>query len=159
SFVSLRLAMKAGEPERLVYSLALAACTYSVSSARGEKKASRLLEACRSIVEKNSSSRSKGVAALGEGIAAFSTGQWRRAIERLRTAETLISHSGAGLNWELATVHFILKQTQVIVGQHAEVARCLPELLKQAEDRGDLFLLNSLRGYVVPTLHLVADQA
>lgn len=159
SFISLRLALKAGEPERLVYSLALAACTYAVSSARGEKKAGRLLEVCRSIAEKNSTPRSNGVAALGEGIAAFSTGQWRRAIERLGTAETLISHCGAGLNWELAAVHFILTQTQVVVGQHAEVARRLPELLKQAEDRGDLFLLNSLRAYVVPTLHLVADHA
>jgi hypothetical protein len=157
SFVSLQLALKAGEPERLVYALALTASAYSVASARGERKAGRVLETCRSLVERYPCARSRGVIALAEGIVALSTGQWRRTITSLQTAEAILSENRSGCTWELATIHYVMTLAKVTVGDYIELSRSIPDLLKQTEERGDLFLLNSLRAYVVPMLHLVAD--
>ena len=158
SSVSLDLSLKAGEPKRLIYSLAMEASAQSCLSARGEKKGERILTLCRSLASSHPSRMSKGIVEVGDGFLAFSTGQWRRAVEKLTTAETLLAEDCTGVNWELASIQYLRTLSQVNLGMFSQVARSLPATLKQAEDRGDEYLLNSLRGYVVPFIHLAGDN-
>jgi hypothetical protein len=61
------------------------------------------------------------------------------------------------VNWELASIQYLRTLSYVNMGKFLEVGRCLPALLREAEERGDLYLLNSLRGYVVPAIYLAQD--
>jgi serine/threonine protein kinase/tetratricopeptide (TPR) repeat protein len=157
SSVSLWFALKAGEPNRLIYSLALEASGMAATSARSERKGERLLALCQSLVKRYPSRWSQGISALGDGFMAFATAQWQRADASFTRAETFLAEGCPGVNWELASIQYLRTLSQVNMGRFSEVSRCLPGLLREAEERGDLYLLNSLRGYVVPVLHLAAD--
>jgi eukaryotic-like serine/threonine-protein kinase len=158
SSVSLWFALKAGVPGRLIYSLAMEASALAATSARAERKGEQLLVLCQSLVKRYPSRQSQGVAALGEGFLAFTTSQWPRAVENLTKAETFLAEDCPGMNWERASIQYLRTLSLVNMGRFAQLSRCLPGLLREAEDRGDLYLLNSLRGYVVPALHLVEDR-
>lgn len=155
---SLLLAIKAGEPHRLAQAIALESCALAVSSASGETKALSFLETCRSLLEQHPDARSRAVYVMADGLVAFSTGRWHKAIRSLGDAEYLLTHECKGANWELSTTRYTSLLSYVNAGDYNEVSRRVPELLAIAEDSGDLYLLNWLRAYPVPIMHLAGDR-
>jgi hypothetical protein len=155
---ALLLALEAGEPNRIIYSLALETAARAVSSSRGEREAERLLVICRDLVRQHPSPRSRMMLAMGEGLVGFATGQWERAVRCLSEGEAILDRECPGMNWECTTITYTLTLSHVNAGHYEQVAPRLPDLLRLAEERGDLYLLNSLRAYVVPLTCLAADN-
>jgi hypothetical protein len=155
---SLLLALRAGEPYRLSQAIALESCALAVSSAGGEVKALAMLEHCHSLLEQYPHPRSRAVCVMANGLVAFSTGRWHKAIRSLAEAEHLLTHECTGANWEVSTTRYISVLSYVNAGDYNEVSRRVPELIRIAEETGDLYLLNWLNAYPVPVANLAADR-
>jgi hypothetical protein len=77
---------------------------------------------------------------LWEGIAAFLTGQWKKASDLCGRAATALREECTGVTWELNMAHNFFLGGLVSQGELREASRHLPALLASAGERGNFYL-------------------
>jgi hypothetical protein len=73
-------------------------------------------------------------------------------------AASILRDQCTGVAWEMATAHMMGSVSLFLMGDLKELGRRLPQILKDAEARGDLYELTDLRTRLSHTLHLAADD-
>jgi hypothetical protein len=93
-----------------------------------------------------------------KGVVAALAGNWRSALLCCNQAETIFRGSCTGAVWELDTTHRFLLRVLVYMGEIGELTRRLPLLLKEAEERDDLYAVINIGLMAGTFVWLAADD-
>jgi hypothetical protein len=155
---ALRLALRAGEPGRLVPALALEGAHESIGGARKRRRADRMLRAADGLARELGRPYELGVVAMARGIAAALAGEWEDGRAFCDEAAAIFRNKCTGVPWELGTSHRFALWPLMFMGEVAEIARRLPGLIKEAKERDDLYGVTNLCLGMRTFVHLAADE-
>jgi eukaryotic-like serine/threonine-protein kinase len=155
----LRLALAAGEPGRVARALSLEAGYRFASGTRGGGSAGRTLALAEDLAHRlGDPPHLAGLNTLMAGIGGVCTGKWEVAEDACRRAENVLRDECNGVGWELSSARLFRLLALWQLGRVRDIAERLPAVLREAEDRGDLFAVTSYRTCFTPLLLLAADQ-
>jgi len=153
---SLRLALEAGEPERVAR--AAGAMAASVSSQGKVRRAARLMAVASAAAERAGSKTARAwLAGMREFSAFFGSAEWKRVIEDGSEALRLFREAGFGRSWETDTSLLYRARARLALGDLVVLAGEVSENIRSAARSGNRFLEVSLRSSF-SFLHLVADD-
>ncbi len=155
---SLRMALKAGEPRRLASALTWEAAHEAVGGTASRQRVARLLGAAEPLVRQVPDPYLLGLVALAKGIAAALEGNWPEGCAQCDRGAEALRTTCRGVLWELGTAHRFALWPLMFMGEVAEIERRLPALVKEAEDRDDLYEVTNLCLVIRTFLRLAADQ-
>jgi tetratricopeptide (TPR) repeat protein len=133
-------ALDVGDPYRVARALALEAGFSVVGVGAGLRRSVEFSRRAEALAEDVGHQYVAALTSLWAGIAAFLTGQWRRAAELCGRAVTTLRDECTGVTWELNMAHNFFLGGLVAQGELREVARHLPGLLHLARERGNFYL-------------------
>ncbi len=150
---SLLLALQVGEPDRLSRALAIEAVYAAQMS--GPARARRLLAEAARLAERNRQPHALGTLAATTGLVEYVFGNYELARSHLERAHQYFL-ACIGVAWEISVTRLFAMICLYYEGRLDELARRLPPILAEAEDRGDLFAATSIR---IATQHVVLIAA
>jgi hypothetical protein len=154
---NLILALKAGEPYRIVRALAMEAA-YVATAGTTIARTAELLALTTELAERQGHPHGLGLVAWARGTAAFLQGRWRDGQAMNAEAEAIFSERCTGASWELDTARFVGLWCAFYRGDLAHLFQRVPVLLREAESRGDAYAVTNLRTAFTPFMHLAADD-
>ena len=83
---------------------------------------------------------------------------WRQGMEANLEAERVLLEGCTGVAWELDSARFFLLYCHLYLGQMKTMATRYPLLIKDAQERGDLYALAMFRGLHSHFIYLCADN-
>jgi hypothetical protein len=143
----LLLALAAGEPHRVARGLAVETAYCGGTGGPGRRRTAELESATRALAERLGSPHLDGLSVTVAGIAAFLQGRWRTARESCERGESIFRERCKGVAWELASAQFFGLGARYYLGEIGELVARVPELLREAEARGDLYRATGLRSW------------
>jgi predicted Ser/Thr protein kinase len=156
---SLLLALRVGEPGRLVFALAMEAAHESIGGTHNRRRTDTLLRAAEALARQDGRPYPRAVVVLAQGIAAALEGDWPRGRALCDEAEGLLRESATVAAWELGTAQRFALWPLMFMGEVAEMARRLPGLIQEARRRDDLYGETNLCLVIRTFLRLAADEA
>ena len=155
----LRAALDLGEPAHLARALSQEAGFQSMQGPRGLARARRVLAEVEALVEQHGGDAYAHARCVGiAGILAYNDGRFSDCLRLCDEAERLFRDRCTNVSWELSTAHVFALGTLGHLGHLAEIARRLPVLLAEAQDRGDRYAATFFRTIAGFWLHLAADD-
>jgi eukaryotic-like serine/threonine-protein kinase len=139
------LALRAGEPYRIVRALAMEVAYSSASGGRGRERTEAVSQMTMALAKRINHPHALGLAILTSGIAAFCEGRWRKAYELCSEAEEIFRQRCTGVSWERDNAQLFSVGSLFFLGEIKELSRRLPLLIREADDRGDLYAQANLR--------------
>jgi serine/threonine protein kinase/tetratricopeptide (TPR) repeat protein len=169
---ALLFALDAGEPYYLARALAWEGGHVSLGGGCTQNRTSRIFDAADRLAQQADHPYLRGIVAMFRGIAAAFSGEWRRALFLCDQAESILRdactwHAMAGNVlggkvqtpvYELDTAHRFALWALMFMGDVPEMARRLPMLLKEAQERDDLYAVMNLTLAVGTLVRLAADE-
>ena len=141
----LLLALEAGEPRRVVRSLAFEA-GWSFAPGGRSARGLRILEMAGSLAAESQDPEAGAFATAGRGMTAFLLGRFREALPRLREGQRLFREKCNGKTIEMVAWGQIWEcWTLYYLGELAELGRRSSLFLREARDRGDLLGMTYFR--------------
>lgn len=156
--LSLLLSLKWGEPYRIARALALETGYAATKGSRNLKRTAQLERSAMSLARQIDHPHALGLAHLTSGVASYLQGSWKKGLERLDQAEELLREHCTGVPWELDTAFIFQFRALLFMGRYGEVRKRLPGLLKEVQERGDLYAETNLRSRVSWVLWLIQDE-
>jgi serine/threonine protein kinase len=153
----LLLALEAGEPYRIARAFALESGHSAAAGAGARARTEWFVAEALRLAERLQDPHTLGLATLMAGLTACLEGRFRTALERTDEAAGILRERGRGVAQELDTAHSYALMALAYLGDLGELARRLPPLLQDAEDRGDLFASIRLRTRLLG-IALLADD-
>jgi hypothetical protein len=152
---SVRLALDAGESDRIARGLITQACMMSAVDG-GLPDAERCVSAARAAARADDPILQAGVSTAAGVMDFFSCrfANARRALESSLEVHAKFTHR---MSWEHAGTRYYYLMCLASLGELAELNRLLPPLFKDAHERGDAYLSTRLAS-MVTTLHLAAGD-
>ncbi|MBL9100045.1 MAG: protein kinase [Myxococcales bacterium] len=142
--LSLRLALEAGEPRRICRALAGEVAFSAVGGTRSARRTAHLLHTARTLAERLGDPLARGTVAMTAGIACYLEGRFRDAADTSAAAELLL-RGCPDAAWDLQNARLFGLHARVYLGEWDRVGHELAPLLRDAEARGSLYMLASLR--------------
>ena len=153
-----RLAIKAGEPSRIVQALAGEASYLALAGSSARARLTQVVDQARAISAGLDNPYPALLVELITGMAAFLCGDWPQASAALQLAESSFRQRCVGVAWEIATAHLMGAVALFFLGDLRALAASLPVWLARAEARGDRFEATELRIRIAHMVRLVNDQ-
>jgi hypothetical protein len=154
----LLLALRAGEPDRLARALAVEAVHVATGGRNQRRQAACLIDSAATLASRTGDLRILGLITMVRGAAAYFVGRWKEASDLCEQADEYLRTRCTGVSWEMDTAQafrlFALHQ----MGEVSELRRMVPQLLAEAESRGDLYGLVHLGAVNGPMVELVEDD-
>jgi hypothetical protein len=154
---ALLLALRAGEPGRLVSALALEGAHQAIGGRRAWGRAARLVEVAEALAQELDEPYRLAMVSLWRGVAAALAGDWLAGRAQCDQAEGIFRASCTGVMWELGTAHRFALWPLLYLGDLQEIRRRLPGLIKEARQRDDLYEETNLC-LVIRTMLRLADD-
>jgi hypothetical protein len=154
----LLLALRAGEPYRVVRALAMEIAYAAIGGEKTRKRTDKLLQTAKSLAYRLERPHALGLMQWAAGTAAFLQGRWREGFELNSEAEAIFRDRCTGVTWELDTVRFMALWSAFYRGDVRELQRRIPALRVESEARGDLYAVTNLRTAMTPFLALVDND-
>jgi serine/threonine protein kinase len=155
----LLLALAAGEPYRIARGLALeAAFNAAGTGSRGAPRTHRLVTLADDLAKRIDHPHALGLASWAAGSAAYLEGRFREGHELCEQSLEIYRNRCTGVAWEVASAQIISLWSLHYLGRLGEIAHRLPELLKSARARGDLYDSMNLRTSHTNIAWLAADD-
>ncbi len=155
----LLLALDAGEPHRVARALAAEAAFVATGGAKAEKRAARLISEARALAEKMKDVALEGLVDFCAGLSRFLVGKWREAALLTAQAERRFAEVGSMASWEAANSRLVSVWSLFYLGDVAGLSVRIPELVREAEQRGDRYALTGLSCGLASVARLAADDA
>ena len=154
----LLLALRAGEPFRVVRALAMETIYLSHRGTRSLRATQRLQDTTTALAERIGHPNPVSRALVAAGTSALMQGRWKPAVELLDRAASLLKENCTALDFELhlAQYHALLGRQQM--GNLRELEVRLSARLQAAQDKGDLLASTNLRTGIAPGVHLAHDE-
>jgi hypothetical protein len=140
----LLLALKAGEPYRIALGLGLEAGHRAIPGGRSRREAEQIWRMATALAERIGHPHALGLTTMMAGAASWLVGSWEKTRESSEQAERILRGRCKGVAWELDSARVFSLAALVWLGRWREHADHLQPLLKEAQDRGDLYAQTSL---------------
>ncbi len=141
----LLLALQAGEPYRVARALAFEAGYMAASGGQAAARVAELIDAAAAIARRTGHPHALGLVQLVTGAAAMLEGRWRASVEALDRAGAILRERCTGVTWERASAQSFAVWSLWYLGDMRELAYRVPLYLRDAERRGDRYLITNLR--------------
>ena len=155
----LLLALEAGEPTRVGRALAAEVAFIGAPGPAAAARVSDVLARARAVAHGLEDRRLQAQVVLYEGVAAFLRGDWVECRERMRDGEARLREEQSGLAWELASAQLFGVWSLAFLGELDELGRRVPNLLREALERGDVYAATAMRTGLANLAWLVRDDA
>ena len=139
------LSLRAGEPFRIARALSAEILASATSGGRAVKATASIVARAQAIVDKSNHPYPGGLMAMSFGGAAHLEQRYADSARLSEQAERTLRDRCTGVAWELANAQLFGLWSQWQLGQVRDLARRVPHLLKEAHERGDLYLHTNLR--------------
>lgn len=154
----LRLALKTGDPYRIGRALSVEAAYRYADGPKGEKAGNKVLALANELGEEIGQPNLTGSCMLMAGLGQVCLGNFKRAEEQLHEAEAYLQGKCSGVAWELSSAQMVGLWASWYCGNLSTITERLPEILRGAERRGDLYAQISSQIVFQPMMELVRDQ-
>jgi tetratricopeptide (TPR) repeat protein len=156
---SLLLAFRIGDPLRIARALSLEAAHVASGGRSASKRTAQLLEVAQHLAQQVSDPYATAFVLLCSGGAAYLVdGRWKEALDLCDQAEVVFRERCTGVAWEMDTTHTFALWSLTYMGQITEVRRRRQVLLKEAQERGDLYAQTNLGTYIMALDRLGVDD-
>jgi serine/threonine protein kinase len=155
----LLLALRAGEPLRISRSLAMEAGHRATAGTAAAPRADRLLRAAADIAEQIDSPYAGGLVKMIRGFCYLMLGEWQPAQTELDQADQMFRNQCTGVAWERDTVHNFVLWALVQMGDIAELKLRWSGLLREAQERGDLYAAAMLTTFYMTMIKLAGNES
>ncbi len=156
---NLLLALRAGEPLRLVRALAWEAAHDANGGTATRDRTLALHEAAKEVAQRCDEPYVRGFIELSGSVLAFHAHRWKEGAERGERAATIFREQCTGAAWELGQANTFLLWCMSWMGEYAAMSRRAALILEEAEKKGDLFTGANLGGYIQPLGLLARGEA
>jgi hypothetical protein len=154
----LLLALRAGEPSRIVRALALEIPhTVGHGGERMKRRGARLADMSESIARRLGDPYLIALAMATRGIGDVLSERWQLGLQVIDQADHILRDRATGVAFERASSHTFALWSLFHMGQVAEMGRRCPGLLREAQARGDLYAATNLLSFT-PFVRLMADD-
>jgi len=154
---SLRYALRAREPRRIVRALAMEAAHVACAGLPSSRRTAKLLQAAESAARLAPEPYTQGILQLARAICAYLEGRWREARTFAEPAEAIFRDQCTGVAWEIDTVRIFALWSLNYLGEIGELRRRWSELMKDAKERSDMYMVGTL-GTLGMAIVRVADD-
>ena len=155
---TLALALASGEQMRIARTLAFEGGILATGGPRTVRRTERVLELARKLADETGDPRTRALALGTTGFVRTTQGRWPEARTLLEESVALFRERCTGVAWELATARTNLLFSIAVMGDLPELmARGLPAV-DEAEERGDLFAVATLRTGPLLSISLANDD-
>ncbi len=152
----LRMALRAGEPYRLVRALAMQIVYAAGPGAEARRRTERFTAKCRALSERIGNPHGIALTAMTTGVASYLHGDFARAVTELDDAEKKL-RACPGTWGEIARARRFALSALANLGRMSELRTRLQAHLRDAREHGDLHATTNLRiGH--PNLVLLMDD-
>jgi serine/threonine protein kinase len=154
------LALRSGDSGHVATALSCEAPLLCFSrSRRSHARAHALLDTVDRLATATGEPHARARYLLSRALVAFLQGRWRAAAEEADQAEEHLRSGCVNVTWEMASSQIFACSSRYIQGDWSENHRRLPDIIRQAEQRGESNVAVSLRvqGCLYLSL-LAADQ-
>ena len=141
----LLLALNAGEPYRVARALALEAAYSAKDGGRKRERTAAICHQAMVLAKQINHPHTNALAILESAFSAYMEGNWLKAYEEFNRGEQILREQCTNVTWELDTKHYFYMRTLLFLGRIAELLQNRSSLLKEAQERGDLFVTTNLR--------------
>jgi len=155
---TLLLALESGEPYRIARALALETGYSATGGSKSLRRTQRLVRAAMGLAKRIDHPHALGLTNLTAGIASYLQGHWSQGLERIDHSEEILRERCTGVTWELDTTFIFQLRALLFLGRYGEVRKRLPGLLKEVQERGDLYAETNLRSRVSWVVWLIQDE-
>jgi hypothetical protein len=155
---NLLLALDAGEPLRIVRSLAMELGYSSIAGARSQPRNEKLIAIAQPLAERVPNPEALGLLTLAKGSAAFMQGNWRVSRELCQQARQILREQCTRVSWQIDTAEFYTLLSALNLGDLEEISRRVPALIKEARERDALYAETLLRTRLAFVSSLAADD-
>ncbi|HEY5951406.1 MAG TPA: AAA family ATPase [Kofleriaceae bacterium] len=148
-------ALRAGEPKRLVRAFLGEAVNLSIVGVRARKRYARALANLEKLLEQIDDLELHASARAALGLVALQEGRFVDAYEASHAAEETFRTAGAGNRFQMTGVQSLQIWALSMLGRVRDATSRVPELLRDARDRGDQFTTTTLSlstGFYLPLL-------
>ncbi len=136
---NLLMSLAAGEPRRIARALANEASYSSAEGGRKKERTAEFLREAEKLAERLEDPYSIAWSTGAGGMAATLEGRWAEGLARCERAEGLFRDRCTGVAWEIDTMRWFSMWSTAYLGRLAELGRRVPERLREAEERGNLY--------------------
>jgi len=155
----LLLALRAGEPLRIARALAMEAGHRSTAGVAATSRVATLLKAADDIAGRIDSPYARGMVEMIRGFASLMLGEWKSAQTSLDQADLLFRNHCTGVTWERDTLHNFVLWALVQMGELAELRRRWSGLLRESQERGDLYAATMLTTFYMTMIKLAGNES
>jgi hypothetical protein len=140
----LLLALDAGEPHRVMRALASEVCMLSMRGSKTVARTERAYAAFEALCARLDTAEARGMAIGVRGITCFQVGKFRPGFEKCDQATQILRDECRGLHWELNTCRAFSLFSLARMGHLRLLSERLTTLVKEANERGDLYAATNL---------------
>lgn len=151
-------ALEVGDPSRIARALALEGGFSLVGAGAGQTRSLKFSRRAEALAEHVGRSYVTALTTLWAGVAAFLTGQWRKATDLSSRAGTALRDECTGVLWELNMADNFFLGALLAQGEFRQVASHLPGLIQSTRERGNFYLELELHTRVA-MVRLASDEA
>ncbi len=155
---ALLLALRVGEPYRVVRALANEAMYLASSGVGNRTRVQTLLESVGKLEQTLGTAPATAWYRCACGLNDYFAGNFEPAALQLEDAESVLVERCVGMAWEIDSVRYWLLSCLAHAGRWAELSRRVPQVVAESLDRGDLFCATNLRLGVLNATWLVPHQ-
>jgi hypothetical protein len=140
------LALRAGEPKRVMLALLTEAVYHAVDTTNSPRTEELMQSACALLprIEQRARPYHRAMATLMAGAAATLQGRWRDACRLSARAQRQLRQKCTGVAWELGCSYHYYFTALMFAGRFRRCARELPAVLRDARERGDRMTATTL---------------
>jgi eukaryotic-like serine/threonine-protein kinase len=154
---NLLFSLESGEPYRVARALSMEAGFRATGGSKTEREARELSERALALAAKVGHPHAIGLATFTAGLGRYLVGRWRAAVELLSRAEKTLAEL-PGAIWELNAAQRFQLNSLSFIGDIPTIAARVPELVKHARERGNLYAECALRVRLCSLLWLAKDD-
>jgi hypothetical protein len=154
----LLITLKAGEIFRLSRALALEIGYSAAGGQKSEAHTQKLITLASNLAATSGHPQATAYVSFSSTIAKFLQGHWQQAYNLAQETVTLLHQNFTDAAWELATTHVFMLRPLFYTGDWRKLRAYLPELLQEAQNRGDLYAATGLRTRLYYLLELANDD-
>jgi serine/threonine protein kinase len=150
------LALRAGEPYRVVRALANYAMISALSGTRSRRRTQKILQRLEEVAGDVDHPQIPGFVRLAHGMASLLEGSFRAAASQCDLAADVFRAHSDGVAWEWNSALYYALAAIALQGDITQLRQRRTELLEEARRRGDLYTIASLSAVALDLL--VDDQ-
>ena len=135
----LLLALRSGEPRRLLRALTLEASYSAIPGIGSERRIAQVLAVADALARTGADETAIAFLSVTRGVSAYLQGRLDEALVHLEGAAELLAHRGAGAVLETLTARRFLIACLFFLGRLRRLGELVPPLLADAEGTGNIY--------------------